>query len=169
MGALEGNELETERLRLRMWDKKDIPEFTWFYSDAANARFVGGRKRADDAWRHLALQLGHWILKGFGSWAVEEKESGKLAGCVGLWRSPEWPETELGYWLMPQSRGKGYIREAGSEAIRYARETVKARSLVSYVDGDNLASKRTAQGLGARFDTMVDLAGCGPHEVFRYF
>lgn len=79
------SEIETARLRLRNWKSSDSEAFIQYYSDEANARYVGGRKNADDAWRHLALQVGHWHLKGFGYWAVEEKDSGTFVGCVGLW------------------------------------------------------------------------------------
>jgi RimJ/RimL family protein N-acetyltransferase len=46
------------------------------------------------------LQIGHWKLKGFGYWAVDEKATNDFVGSVGLWQSPGWPELELGYWLL---------------------------------------------------------------------
>ena len=68
--------LETERLILRPWHAGDFAAFERYYADADDARYVGGRKDREHAWRHLALQLGHWALKGFGYWAVDEKASG---------------------------------------------------------------------------------------------
>jgi RimJ/RimL family protein N-acetyltransferase len=50
----------------------------------------------------MAPILGHWTLKGFGYWAVEERASGAFVGCVGLWEPSGWPEVELGYWITPQ-------------------------------------------------------------------
>src|SRR5262245_1472055 len=97
--------IETERLRLRQWRESDFPHFARYYSDEDTSRFVGGRKDPDQAWRHMALQAGHWTLKGFGYWAVDEKETGEFVGSVGLWQSPGWPELELGYWLLKEHQG----------------------------------------------------------------
>ena len=83
--------LETERLRLRPWCRDDIAPYTAFYEDAENAKYVGGQRDSDQAWRSLALMIGHWHLNGFGYFAVEEKATGSFVGCIGLWRSAGWP------------------------------------------------------------------------------
>ena len=92
-------QLETPRLHLRRWTYDDFDQFSEFYADYENAKYVGGQKTLDEAWRHFALLIGHWELNGFGFWAVEEKDTGSFVGCVGLWQSAGWPELELGYWL----------------------------------------------------------------------
>ena len=99
--------LETERLILRQWNENDFEHYSWYYADDNNARYVGGKKDKDQAWRLMALQIGHWQLKGFGYWAVDEKETSDFVGCVGLWQSPGWPELELGLLAHAGSPGKG--------------------------------------------------------------
>jgi RimJ/RimL family protein N-acetyltransferase len=123
----------------------------------------------DQAWRHLALMLGHWALKGFGHWAVVEKETARFVGSVGLWQSPGWPELELGYWLVKESQGKGYAYEACVPCIEYARDVLQSRSLVSYIDPSNEPSMRLANRLGAVRESTIELASHGPHHVFRHF
>lgn len=105
--------IETRNLKLRQWCDDDYEPVAAFYADEKNTRYVGGQKNADEAWRHLALLIGHWQLKAFGYWAVDEKATGKFAGCVGLWKSPRWPELELGCWIVNEHQGKGYAFEAG--------------------------------------------------------
>ncbi len=100
------NSIETSRLLLRLWKNSDSDIFIRYYADEKNAKYVGGQKNADEAWRHMALQVGHWQLKGFGYWAVDEKASGDFVGCIGLWQSPGWPELELGYWLVVKCKMK---------------------------------------------------------------
>ena len=39
-----------------------------------------------EAWRNMAMVVGHWQLRGFGLWAVEERGSGEFVGRVGCWR-----------------------------------------------------------------------------------
>lgn len=162
-------ELETARLMLRQWRTDDYEPFAAYYADAANAKYVGGKKDAEHAWRHLALQAGHWALNGFGHWALEAKATGQFVGCAGLWQSPGWPELELGYWLMPECQGQGYAREACERAIDYARHTLQAPSLVSYIDPDNAPSIQLAKRLGAVEDGVIELATFGPHAVYRHF
>lgn len=161
--------LETPRLRLRLLGKHDFAAFAEYYSDENNARFVGGKKDADAAWRHLALHIGHWHLKGFGHWAVDEKESGEFIGCAGLWQSHGWPELELGYWVIKQHRGKGYAYEAALLCKEYARTTLQAHSLVSYIDPDNAQSIGLAKKLGAEYEKTIHLLEHGPHYVYRHY
>ena len=54
--------LETERLKLRQWNESDFGKFAQYYANEDNARYVGGQKDSDQAWRHMALELGHWTL-----------------------------------------------------------------------------------------------------------
>jgi RimJ/RimL family protein N-acetyltransferase len=112
--------------------------------------------------------VGHWTLRGYGYWAVEEKETQAFVGCVGLSFPEGWPELELGYWLIPEAYGKGYATEAGLKARNYAFDDLGTKSLVSYIDPANEASKRVAERLGAKYDDTIDLLEHGPHCVYRY-
>lgn len=116
----------------------------------------------------MAAHLGHWVLRGHGYWAVEEKETGKFVGSVGLWRSEGWPELELGYWLMPEMQGRGYATEAAAASRDYAFEVLGAQTLVSYIHPENEPSKRVAERLGAKYEKIIELGGHGPHCVYRY-
>lgn len=161
--------IESRRLRLRQWEESDFSGYAQYYADEDNARYVGGQKDPDQAWRHMALQIGHWQLKGFGYWAVDEKDTHDFVGCVGFWQSPGWPELELGYWLRKEHQGKGYALEACRRCIDFARETLEASSLVSYIDPRNEPSIRLAKRLGAVYEDTIELASYGPHCVFRHF
>jgi RimJ/RimL family protein N-acetyltransferase len=161
--------LETERLKLRQWNQSDFGNFARYYADEENVRYVGGQKDADQAWRHMALMAGHWKLKGFGYWAVDERHSNEFVGCAGLWQSPGRPELELGYWLLKEHQGKGYALESCRVCIKYAREVLNARSLVSYIDPRNEPSIRLARRLGAVYEDTIELATHGTHGVFRQY
>ncbi len=163
------NCIETDRLQLRQWNENDFETLAAYYADENNAKYVGGQKNADDAWRLLALHIGHWQLKGFGYWAVDEKETGDFIGCVGLWKSPGWPELELGYWLLNKHQGKGYALEAALACKDYARNVLQAKSLVSYIHPDNAPSIKLAEKLGAKYEKTIELLTHGPHGVYRHF
>ncbi len=85
-------ELETDRLLLRQWRPDDFDHYAEYYADEELARYVGGACDRPQAWRRWAAEIGHWTLRGYGFWAVEEKQTGNLAGCVGLWFPDGWPE-----------------------------------------------------------------------------
>ena len=161
-------ERETSRLTLCQWQEKHFDPYAEYYSDEAMAKWVGGLKDRDGAWRHMAALIGHWELRGYGYWAVEEKKTGRFVGCVGLWRSDGWPELELGYWLVRDMHGKGYATEAALEARAYAFEVVGADTLVSYIHPENEPSKRVAERLGARCEEIIQLLDFGPHCVYRH-
>lgn len=51
------------------------------------------------SWRQLALWRGHWDLRGFGMWALEERASRAFVGRVGLHYPEGWPDREVGWTL----------------------------------------------------------------------
>ena len=85
-----------------------------------------------------------------------------------MWNAPSWPEPELGYWFMPEGQGKGFAYEAAAVLKQYALETLKLKSLVSFIASENEPSKKLALKLGAKQDGVIELFDFGPHEVYRY-
>ena len=74
----------------------------------------------------------------------------------------------MGYWLLKEMPGKGYATEAASAVRNYAFNTVKTKTLVSYIDQENERSKRLAERLGAAHEGDIQLLDFGPHCVYRY-
>src|SRR5512138_2407559 len=89
--------LETERLLLRGVEPRDAEPYVQILSDPEVTRFLGDGKpvSATDAWRQLAFVAGHWALRGFGMWAVEERSTGTFIGRIGLHEPFGWPGFEL--------------------------------------------------------------------------
>ena len=105
-----------------------------------------------DAWRHMAIVVGHWPLRGYGRFAVELKSTGELIGRVGLWYPEGWPDVECGWAIHPDHWGRGYATEAAAETIRLGFATLGAPRLISLVRPDNARSARVAERLGGRLD-----------------
>lgn len=161
--------LETDRLRLRAWNEtSDLSPLCQFYADEKASKFVGGPRKPEIVWRQMAAYIGHYALRGYSYWAIEERSTGNFIGGAGLWNSPNWPELELGYYIFPKNQGKGYATEAARRCQTYALDELNEEALVSYINKDNIGSKRVAKKLGGIFEGVVELASFGPHEVYRY-
>jgi hypothetical protein len=52
--------------------------------DPEVTRYLLMRFSREQSWRHLAFLVGHWKLRGYGMWAVEEKETGTFVGRIGF-------------------------------------------------------------------------------------
>ena len=161
-------DLQTERLKFRQWREADFESFADYFADEENAKYIGGQKSREEAWRLMAAYIGHYHLKGYGYMAVEEKSSKRLVGSVGLWKSEPWPELELGYWLLNEMQGKGYAAEAAEKVKDYAFKILQVKTFVSYIDPQNEPSKRLAIRLGAIYETDIELLDFGLHCVYRY-
>jgi RimJ/RimL family protein N-acetyltransferase len=141
--------LETERLILRGFTPEDFEPFAALMADPEVARYIAPAPMSrPDAWRSLATSIGHWTLRGYGTWAVERKSDGAFLGRVGMINPEGWPALEVGWTLAQQYWGKGYATEAALASIRYAFTTQAVDKIISCIDPDNIASQQVAMRVG---------------------
>jgi RimJ/RimL family protein N-acetyltransferase len=154
-------QLQTERLLLRMFREQDFEAYASFCADPEVMRYLGEGKPLSrtDAWRHLALVLGHWQLRGYGLWAVEEKASGALVGRIGFWNPEGWPGFEVGWMLGRPYWGKGFATEGARAALQFAFTQMQQSHVISLIRPDNAASIRVAERLGERLEGRTALLG----------
>ena len=143
--------LETERLTLRMFRDSDTDAYAEMVADPEVMRFLGGKPVSRmEAWRNMAMIAGHWHLRGYGMWAVEERASGEMVGRVGCWRPEGWPGLEVGWTLRRACWGRGFATEAARASLDYAFETLNQTRVVSLIAPENIASIRVAERLGEK-------------------
>ena len=159
--------LETERLRLRAFREEDLDAYAAICADAEVMRYLGDGRALSraDAWRQMALIIGHWALRGYGLWAVEERATGVLVGRLGFFNPEGWPGFELGWMLRRASWGRGYATEGAGRALAHAFTEMGRDHLISLIRPDNRASIRVAERLGERLERRTDLFG---HEALVY-
>jgi len=160
-------QLETERLILREYRQSDFDDFAAFY-ETPRSRFIGGPLPRELAWRGLAAHLGHWALRGFGFWAVEEKKHRTFCGHVGLWHPEGWPEPEVGWVLMGHAEGQGLAQEAATAARHCAYHVLRWRTAISMIDPENLRSLRLAARMGCRHESNFVHVRLGLMQVWRH-
>ena len=162
--------LNTERLVLRAFTEADLDAYAAMSADAEVMRHIGagGPVGRDVAWRQMALFAGHWALRGYGMWAVEERASGALVGRAGFLNPEGWPANELGWLLARPYWGRGYAHEAARAARRHGREVQRLTGrLISLIRADNVRSLALASRLGARLEETIEFMG-GPTQVWRH-
>jgi len=161
--------LETERLVLRAFATSDAEPYLSMMADPEVTRFLGDGHPLDrvDAWRQLAVLIGHWELRGFGLWAVEERASGRFVGRIGCHEPEGWPGFELGYTLARDAWGRGLAREGAAAALAYARHELRRETIISLIRPGNRASIAVAEHFGARRTDSVEFYGAST-DVYTY-
>jgi len=159
--------LETDRLQLRMFGQDDLDAYAVICADAEVMRYLGDGKALSraDAWRQIAMILGHWSLRGYGLWAVEERATGALVGRIGLFEPEGWPGFELGWMLRRASWGKGYAIEGALCSLAPAFTEMGRDHLISLIRPANQPSIRVAERLGETLERRTELFG---HDVLVY-
>lgn len=162
--------LETPRLRLTSLAERHFDEYAAMLADPESTRWVGDGRPLDrmNAWRSMAMLLGHWQLRGYGMWAVERLEDDAFLGRVGLMCPEGWPGIELGWMLKPEHRHHGYATEASSACLTYAWERLRMNRVISLVRDGNDASDGVAKRLGGEYVEAIDFMGAATH-VFAYY
>lgn len=154
--------LQTERLLLRPFQEADLDAYADLCADPEVMKYLnatGSPISRADAWRQMAMYLGHWELRGYGTWAVVERATSEFVGRVGL-HSPEgWPDRELGWTIARKSWGKGYASEAARASIAHAFGVLGWTHLVSLIHPDNHRSARLAERLGYHVHGTAEVVG----------
>lgn len=162
-------QLSTDRLLLREFRSDDFESYAALMADPEVTRHLGeGRplSRAD-AWRQMASFIGHWVLRGYGLWAVEERATGQFIGRIGCHEPEGFPAFEIAYTLARSSWRRGYAREGAAAALHYARRTIKRERIASIIRPANLASIGVARSLGAVAGETVEFYGA-PSVLYWY-
>jgi RimJ/RimL family protein N-acetyltransferase len=153
--------LETDRLILRMWrEESDFEAYAKMCADEEVMRYLGGKAFSRlEAWRHMAFIIGHWKLRGYGHWALEEKSSGEFIGRLGFLNPQGWPGFEIGWTLGREHWGKGYAIEGARRAVAYGFKELDQPHVISLIHPENRASIKVAERLGEKVEGKTEIMG----------
>jgi RimJ/RimL family protein N-acetyltransferase len=157
--------LQTERLTLRAPGPQDFEPFAAFYA-SERASMVGGPEDRMSSWRRFAAVIGHWHLRGYGFWTVEE--AGTVRGLVGLWYPEGWPEPEIGWMLFDGAEGRGVAHEAALAARAHAYGALGWTTAISTIRPENARSIALAGRMGAVRDGDFDHPKVGTVGIWRH-
>ncbi|GAB2662905.1 GNAT family N-acetyltransferase [Kribbella swartbergensis] len=145
------NQLDTERLQLRVWEPSDAEQYRglWVERDPRSLR------RIDDEGRPTVDDIRGWLTKnplaaepGLGLLKIVRRDGGDLIGYCGLTVGRgSFEEPEIAYELARRAHGFGYATEAGRAVVEAAAATGRKR-LWATVREWNTASFRVLEKLG---------------------
>jgi RimJ/RimL family protein N-acetyltransferase len=149
--------IETERLLLRGHRRDDLPECAKMWADDAVTRHITGKPSSrQQTWARILGYVGHWILMGYGYWAIEEKKSRAYIGELGFadFKREIDPAIqgapEMGWALKPSAHGRGYAKEAIQAALAWADANLKFERTICIINSNNPRSIALAEKFGFR-------------------
>ena len=145
--------IQTARLNLRIPEDRDWQALHNYYGDPVCARFTNGQPLSEDQTKNKLTWLrSHWDIKQYGSYVMEEIESGNVIGITGLDYPDDWPEPEIQWGLSTAYWGKGYASEGARAVKEIAKQFLPTLSLISLIHPLNESSVNLAKALGAVFE-----------------
>lgn len=155
------DEVETARLRLRAFDFGDADGLWRIASDPEVMRHIGDGHplTLEETRRSLARIVSAFERRGYGRWAVERKDCGRLIGYCGLACGSEEIGVELVYLFARDQWGKGLASEAAAASLRYGFESLGLDSIAAVTRPDNWPSRRVMERLGMKFQRRTVYRG----------
>jgi RimJ/RimL family protein N-acetyltransferase len=170
--------IATPRLLLRYPCESDATPLHAYFGDEASVRYTTGRAFTEaETWRTVAGVAGHWALRGYGPYIIQQRSADSLAdaqgtdgavlGLCGLWYPGDWPEAEVKWALVPAARGRGIAREAARGVLAMLRAHRPGTPPISLIRAANARSIALARALGATFERDLPFRGEVAH-VYRH-
>jgi ribosomal-protein-alanine N-acetyltransferase len=146
--------LLTRRLRLRPFRTGDSQALHQLYGDAENLRYWGTdpspspeRTRTMVRW-HLGYRPRNYVL-----WAIEETKSRRLVGMINYHRRDlRENRVDVGWLILPELQGKGYMTEAGRALLRHLFDDLGVHKVEALIRKENKPSAALAKRLGFRLE-----------------
>jgi RimJ/RimL family protein N-acetyltransferase len=146
------DEIRTERLLMRRWQRRDRAPFAALNADPEVMRHfpaVIDRVASDAAVDRYEESFEN---NGFGLWALERLEDGRLLGFTGLNAMPEGVtgegDQEIGWRLARHAWHQGYATEAARAVVDVAFGPLRLPRLWSMTAVSNTSSRAVMQRIG---------------------
>lgn len=145
-------QLETEHLILRGWKAADAGDLYEYAKDPDVGPHAGWKPHDNPAESRKIIDE---LFRVNETWAIVERESGKVIGSIGLEPDkyrPDIRSKEMGYSLAKAKWGKGYMTEAAKRIMAYAFETLNLDILMIRTGNSNLRSQRVIEKCGFTYE-----------------
>lgn len=148
--------IETERLKLRVFEKKDACDLYEYCKDDEVTKYLpfNTYTSIDDAYIRIEeLEKNYRELKKPITWAIEYKENGKVIGSIDFVKWHEKDKVgEIGYVLNKDYWNMGIMTEAVSAVIKFGFEKMELNRIEILCDERNVASYRVMEKNNLKYE-----------------
>jgi ribosomal-protein-alanine N-acetyltransferase len=147
------DEIESARLRLRMFTPEDLDALAAIAADPEVMRYIGQGNplTREEVESNLASIISAFRRRGFGRWAVVKKDSGAMVGYCGLIQGDRGVGVEVAYMLARSEWGRGLASEAARASLCYGFEHLGLDSIAALTRHENVRSRRVMERIGMRY------------------
>lgn len=159
---------ETERLRAERLLPEHVGEIHRMHQDGRGMAMLGGIRDEAQTAAYMEKNLRHWDQFGFGTWILRDRRDDSVAGRAVLRHLmiDGVDEIEVGYGFHPHQWGRGLAQEITVACLGYARNQLKATSVVALTHPRHERSQNVLIKAGMIFDREVEEEG-KVHALFR--
>lgn len=143
--------LTTNRLQLRLVQPSDADFILQGLSDRrVTAYYAVHFNTLEEVVQEQMSFYRNLLEQGTGVWWVFSlKGDTTLIGACGLNElEQEHQKAEIGFWLLPEHWGKGYVPEAAAAVLKYGFGQLGLNRIEAIVEGGNQGSEKVLQKLG---------------------
>jgi RimJ/RimL family protein N-acetyltransferase len=152
--------LETARLILRRWQESDREPFYRINSDPRVMEFFPACLTRDESDALLPRVEAHFETHGFGPFAAELRETGELAGFIGLavprFEAYFTPCVEILWRLAARFWNQGLATEGAKAVLQLAFGPLALPEVVSFTTVANRPSRRVMEKIGLKYEGEFD-------------
>ena len=136
--------LESKRTILRQINNTDLENVYKGLSNPNITKYYGVSFESLEATKEQMIWFSELEKTGKGIWwAICNKENGEFLGAGGLNKiSMQHKKSEIGFWLLPEFWGYGYMTETMPIILKYAFEDKGLHRIEGYVEPKNKNCKR---------------------------
>ena len=147
--------LTTERLVLRGLSEQDTGPIHQLQSDPVVNAFVGRDNSSTiEKAKAYIVKINNLIQqKECLYWAISSKKDNRFIGSVCLWNfDPENEIVEIGYEMLSEFQGNGFMSEALKAVIEFTFNTMEAKIITAFPSSDNSTSVNLLKKLHFNFE-----------------
>ncbi len=141
----------TERLALSLMTLPDLNNFNLLQTDVELMKYIGPilsdeqiKTKFIDRIRPFNEEEGHWVTLN-----IHDKISNEFIGSIGFkLDSITEQRFEIGYLVLPQFGGKGYITEAGIAIVDFLLHNVGLKKITAHCTTINIGSWKVMEKIG---------------------
>ncbi|MCG7339783.1 GNAT family N-acetyltransferase [Staphylococcus sp. ACRSN] len=149
--------IETERLRLRDWEEKDLKLFQQMNANPQVRRYFPSLlsyQRSENDMNKMQKTINQ---ESIGLFAVELKETNGWLGFIGVnyitkdskYNFEEIPFYEIGWRLIPEVWGNGLATEGAEAVLQYAKQK-GIQEIYAFSTENNTPSRKVMEKIGMK-------------------